>query len=198
MDKQGFRDSTRASDGQTYGGRSRAWSRLVRAARLERRLRVSLTRRPGRPARGGGPRAARDVRVHARPRQRVRATLERAHHAHLEAGTTCGSAGAFWVGINLALRGEMGPAGGWLGRAQRILGQTRTRSSAGTCSCRSSSNTKPVVTLQPPQTSQQTPLPSPIASGTKRGSRSRSWRRAKCGSRPAASRTALPSWTRRW
>jgi tetratricopeptide (TPR) repeat protein len=26
------------------------------------------------------------------------------------------------VGINLALRGEMGPAGGWLGRAHRLLG----------------------------------------------------------------------------
>ena len=28
---------------------------------------------------------------------------------------------AFWIGMNLALRGEMGPAGGWLGRAQRLL-----------------------------------------------------------------------------
>src|SRR5206468_12021970 len=28
---------------------------------------------------------------------------------------------AFWVGTNLALRGELGPAGGWLGRAQRIV-----------------------------------------------------------------------------
>jgi DNA-binding CsgD family transcriptional regulator len=50
--------------------------------------------------------------------------LERAHHANLEAGeirraVRC----AFWVGINLALRGELGPAGGWLGRAQRILGE---------------------------------------------------------------------------
>ena len=28
---------------------------------------------------------------------------------------------AFWIGINLALRGEVGPATGWLGRAQRLL-----------------------------------------------------------------------------
>jgi tetratricopeptide (TPR) repeat protein len=28
---------------------------------------------------------------------------------------------AFWVGTNLALRGEMGPATGWLGRARRLL-----------------------------------------------------------------------------
>jgi ATP/maltotriose-dependent transcriptional regulator MalT len=48
--------------------------------------------------------------------------LERAHHAYLGAGelqraVRC----AFWIGMNLALRGEMGPAGGWLGRAQRLL-----------------------------------------------------------------------------
>jgi DNA-binding CsgD family transcriptional regulator len=50
--------------------------------------------------------------------------LERAHHAHLEAGQTLRAVrSAFWVGINLALRGEMGPAGGWLGRAHRILGE---------------------------------------------------------------------------
>ena len=49
--------------------------------------------------------------------------LERAHHAHVEAGeTTRGVRCAFWVGINLALRGEIGPAGGWLGRAHRLLG----------------------------------------------------------------------------
>lgn len=49
--------------------------------------------------------------------------LERAHHAHVEAGQTLrGVRCAFWVGINLALRGEIGPAGGWLGRAHRLLG----------------------------------------------------------------------------
>ena len=28
---------------------------------------------------------------------------------------------AVWLGMNLALRGEIGPATGWLGRAQRLL-----------------------------------------------------------------------------
>src|SRR5439155_21456809 len=28
---------------------------------------------------------------------------------------------AFWIGVNLAMRGEMGPATGWLGRAHRLL-----------------------------------------------------------------------------
>ena len=48
--------------------------------------------------------------------------LERAHHAYLEGGEPLRAVGcAFWVGINLVLRGEMGPATGWLGRAQRLL-----------------------------------------------------------------------------
>jgi DNA-binding CsgD family transcriptional regulator len=48
--------------------------------------------------------------------------LERAYEAHLAAGE--GRAAlrcAFWIGVNLAQRGEMGRAGGWLGRAQRLL-----------------------------------------------------------------------------
>ena len=53
--------------------------------------------------------------------------LERAHHRHAEAGEQqrairC----AFWIGMNLALRGEMGPATGWLGRAQRLLEREET------------------------------------------------------------------------
>ena len=28
---------------------------------------------------------------------------------------------ATWIGMNLAYRGAVGPAGGWLGRAQRLL-----------------------------------------------------------------------------
>jgi DNA-binding CsgD family transcriptional regulator len=48
--------------------------------------------------------------------------LERAYHRHAEAGETRRAARcAFWIGIQLALRGEMGPATGWLGRAQRLL-----------------------------------------------------------------------------
>lgn len=48
--------------------------------------------------------------------------LERAHHAYVDAGENLRAVRcAFWVGMNLALRGEMGPASGWLGRAQRML-----------------------------------------------------------------------------
>ena len=50
------------------------------------------------------------------------AWLERAHLRHLEGGETrravlC----AAWIGLNLASRGEIGPASGWLGRAQRLV-----------------------------------------------------------------------------
>jgi DNA-binding CsgD family transcriptional regulator len=48
------------------------------------------------------------------------AVLERAHQAHVEAGDGLRAARcAFFVGVNLALRGELGPASGWFGRAQR-------------------------------------------------------------------------------
>jgi DNA-binding CsgD family transcriptional regulator len=48
--------------------------------------------------------------------------LERAYHGHEEARTPRRAARcAFWIGMQLALRGEMGPATGWLGRAQRLL-----------------------------------------------------------------------------
>ena len=50
------------------------------------------------------------------------AVFERQHHAHLDAGEPLLAARrAIWLGINFALRGEMGPATGWLGRAQRLL-----------------------------------------------------------------------------
>jgi DNA-binding NarL/FixJ family response regulator len=48
--------------------------------------------------------------------------LERAHHGHSEAGENRRAVRcAFWIGIVLAIRGEMGAATGWLGRAQRLL-----------------------------------------------------------------------------
>ena len=48
--------------------------------------------------------------------------LERAHHAHLEAGETLPAVrNAVWIGLILLTRGEMGPGGGWVGRAQRLL-----------------------------------------------------------------------------
>jgi DNA-binding CsgD family transcriptional regulator len=48
--------------------------------------------------------------------------LERAHQSHLDTGETLRAVRcAFWVGMGLVTRGELGPATGWLGRAERLL-----------------------------------------------------------------------------
>jgi hypothetical protein len=48
--------------------------------------------------------------------------LERAHHARLDAGERVRAARcAFWLGLRLLFRGEMGRATGWLARAKRLL-----------------------------------------------------------------------------
>ena len=48
--------------------------------------------------------------------------LERAHHAYLDGGERLRAVRcAFWMGINLILRGEIGRAGGWVGRARRLV-----------------------------------------------------------------------------
>jgi DNA-binding CsgD family transcriptional regulator len=48
--------------------------------------------------------------------------LERAHHAHLDAGERLRAIrSAFWLGLRLFFRGEMGPATGWIARAHRLL-----------------------------------------------------------------------------
>ena len=48
--------------------------------------------------------------------------LERAHHAHLEAGEPLPAVrNAIWIGLTLFIRGEVGPGGGWIGRAQRLF-----------------------------------------------------------------------------
>jgi DNA-binding CsgD family transcriptional regulator len=50
------------------------------------------------------------------------AVLERAHAAHVEDGNDLRAARcAFFVGVNLALRGDLGQASGWFGRAQRLV-----------------------------------------------------------------------------
>jgi ATP/maltotriose-dependent transcriptional regulator MalT len=50
------------------------------------------------------------------------AVLERAHQAYLDAGDVPHAVRcAFWIGMTLAIRGEMGPGSGWLGRAERLL-----------------------------------------------------------------------------
>jgi hypothetical protein len=47
---------------------------------------------------------------------------ERAHHLHVDAGEIQRAVRCvFFIGANLALRGEMGGATGWLGRGQRLL-----------------------------------------------------------------------------
>lgn len=48
--------------------------------------------------------------------------LELAHLRHLEAGEPLRAARcAAWIGLNLASRGEVGAAGGWIGRAHRLV-----------------------------------------------------------------------------
>src|SRR5262249_1072344 len=50
------------------------------------------------------------------------AWLERAHQRYLDAGQTIpGARCGLWIGLNLAMRGQIGPATGWLGRPQRLL-----------------------------------------------------------------------------
>jgi DNA-binding CsgD family transcriptional regulator len=48
--------------------------------------------------------------------------LERAHHAYLRGGEPLRAVRcAFWMAINLILRGEIGRATGWIGRARRLV-----------------------------------------------------------------------------
>ena len=48
--------------------------------------------------------------------------LERAHHLYEDAGEPLRAVRcAFWIGMNRALRGDVGPATGWLARAHRLL-----------------------------------------------------------------------------
>jgi DNA-binding CsgD family transcriptional regulator len=48
--------------------------------------------------------------------------MERAHHLYLEGGEGLRAGRcAFWICINLSLRGEVGRATGWLGRARRLV-----------------------------------------------------------------------------
>jgi len=57
------------------------------------------------------------------------ATHERVHRVHLESERLDQAArSAIWIGFSFALRGEVGPASGWFGRAQRLV-----ESVAGDC-----------------------------------------------------------------
>jgi hypothetical protein len=56
--------------------------------------------------------------------------VERAHHAYVAAGEpTRAVRCAFWLGLNLSLRGELGRANGWLARARRVLDRARATTS---------------------------------------------------------------------
>ena len=49
-------------------------------------------------------------------------TLERAHHAYLEAGAAARAVRcAFWLGFRVLMRGETGRASGWFSRGERLL-----------------------------------------------------------------------------
>ena len=58
--------------------------------------------------------------------------LEQAHRRHLDDGETLRAVRcAAWIGLNLASRGQIGPASGWLGRAQRLVADEGDCAEAG-------------------------------------------------------------------
>ena len=91
-----------------------AWGDALRA--LERADRDGAARR-------GGPRAAGDVRPTCWAASTTSSScLERAHRAHADGGDPLRAARcATFLGLHLAVRGEMGRATGWFGRAQRLV-----------------------------------------------------------------------------
>jgi DNA-binding CsgD family transcriptional regulator len=59
--------------------------------------------------------------------QEYRELLERAYRGHLEAEEPLAAVRcAFWIGLTLATRGELGQSGGWLARAERLLDRDGT------------------------------------------------------------------------
>jgi DNA-binding NarL/FixJ family response regulator len=57
--------------------------------------------------------------------QEYAAALERAHQLQLDAGDTLAAARtAFWLVMYFFIDGQMGPATGWLARAERLVGET--------------------------------------------------------------------------
>jgi len=105
-----------------YPRRTRTGAGLLRQARVDGHLHIAIT------GRSGDPLGADDFEMLATSAYMLGRDddclggLERAYHVHFEAGEALGAVRcAFWVGINLALRGEMGRATGWLGRAQRLV-----------------------------------------------------------------------------
>ena len=80
------------------------------------------------------------------------AWLERAHLRYLEDGETLRAVRcAAWIGLILASRGEIGPASGWLGRAQRLV------EAEGDCAERGYLLLPAVFQHMPPETSPPQP-----------------------------------------
>ena len=88
-------------------------------------------RRGARPTRRwrpliGRPRSTREVELLAISaymlgrEQDFQGLLGRSYRLHLEAEERPAVRCAFWIGVTLALRGERGRAGGWLGRARAV------------------------------------------------------------------------------
>ena len=98
-----------------------------RGAHGRKRTRRSPARRAG-GARGGRPRAAGDVGVHARPRRRVRRQARaRPPRAHRGRRRRRAARCAFWLGADArCCAASPRAASGWFGRAQRLR-RARTR-----------------------------------------------------------------------
>src|SRR5262249_53081916 len=63
--------------------------------------------------------------------EEVPGILERAHHAYLQRGEVARAVHcAIWIGMSLAYHGAVGPAAGWLGRAERYLAELPEESAA--------------------------------------------------------------------
>ena len=100
----------------------RARPSAICGARVDGLVRLAERRRSRGDAGSRGPRVAGDVGVHARPRRGVRRGSG--------AGSSCvperdqgfpAARAAFWIAINLSIRGEAGGAKGWVGRARRLV-----------------------------------------------------------------------------
>ena len=164
---------------------------------------VAVARRSGGPAGRGGPRAAGDVGLHARPRRRVpERPGARPSCLPGRAAKRCAlcAARSGWASIS-SLRGEMGRASGWLGRAQRLLEreEQRLRRAAATCCCRSMFQHEAAGDYEAAVADRgRRPPRSASASAMRTCSPSPCTRRASCWSSRGGSRRGSGCWTRRW
>ena len=120
------------------------------------------------------------------------AILERAHRRFLEAGEALRAVhAATWIGMNLAYRGAVGPATGWLSRAQRILDDhSEETAERGYLML-------PLV-FRHEATGEYEPQRSAVASATATSLRSRSTPKDTCSCARATSKEASRCSTRRW